>query len=58
MPRGNRVWESLPVPTWSGSSIRFSQLWMMPSPGPEGDAAPVGHEPGEGPLGLDVDGFG
>ena len=33
MPRGNRVWESLPVPTWSGRSIRFSQLWMMPSPG-------------------------
>ena len=26
-------------------------------PGPEGDAAPVGHEPGERPLGLDVDGL-
>ena len=30
---GNRVWESPPVPTVSGSSMRFSQLWMMPSPG-------------------------
>ena len=33
MPIGNRVWESPPVPTVSGSSMRFSQLWMMPSPG-------------------------
>ena len=33
MPSGNRVCESLPVPTWSGSNIRLSQLWMIPSPG-------------------------
>jgi aconitate hydratase 2/2-methylisocitrate dehydratase len=33
MPIGKRVWESPPVPTVSGSSMRFSQLWMMPSPG-------------------------
>ncbi len=33
MPMGKRVCESPPVPTVSGSSIRFSQLWMMPSPG-------------------------
>ena len=33
MPIGNRVWLSPPVPTVSGSNIRFSQLWMMPSPG-------------------------
>ena len=33
MPRGKRVWLSPPVPTVSGSSMRFSQLWMMPSPG-------------------------
>ncbi len=33
MPIGKRVCESPPVPTVSGSSMRFSQLWMMPSPG-------------------------
>mmetsp|Transcript_34311 Transcript_34311/g.98061 ORF Transcript_34311/g.98061 Transcript_34311/m.98061 type:complete len:242 (-) Transcript_34311:316-1041(-) len=32
-PRGKRVCESPPVPTWSGSSILLSQEWMMPSPG-------------------------
>ena len=32
MPKGNRVWLSPPVPTVSGSSMRLSQLWMMPSP--------------------------
>ncbi len=32
MPRGKRVWLSPPVPTVSGNSMRFSQLWMMPSP--------------------------
>ena len=33
MPIGKRVCESPPVPTVSGSSMRFSQEWMMPSPG-------------------------
>ncbi|MNP11231.1 hypothetical protein D3C76_1034080 [compost metagenome] len=33
MPIGKRVCESPPVPTVSGISMRFSQLWMMPSPG-------------------------
>mmetsp|Transcript_72110 Transcript_72110/g.201251 ORF Transcript_72110/g.201251 Transcript_72110/m.201251 type:complete len:216 (+) Transcript_72110:781-1428(+) len=33
MPIGKRVWESPPVPTVSGSSMRLSQEWMMPSPG-------------------------
>ena len=33
MPMGKRVWESPPVPTVSGSSMRFSQEWMTPSPG-------------------------
>ena len=33
MPIGKRVWESPPVPTVSGSSRRFSQEWMTPSPG-------------------------
>jgi hypothetical protein len=33
MPSGKRVWESPPVPTWSGSSMRLSQEWMIPSPG-------------------------
>ncbi|MCY1179166.1 hypothetical protein D9M73_195490 [compost metagenome] len=33
MPIGKRVWESPPVPTVSGSSMRFSHEWMMPSPG-------------------------
>ena len=32
MPIGKRVWLSPPVPTVSGSSMRLSQLWMMPSP--------------------------
>ena len=32
-PIGKRVCESPPVPTVSGSSMRLSQLWMMPSPG-------------------------
>jgi hypothetical protein len=30
---GKRVWLSPPVPTVSGSSRRFSQEWMTPSPG-------------------------
>ena len=30
---GKRVWLSPPVPTVSGSSMRFSHEWMMPSPG-------------------------
>ena len=33
MPIGKRVCESPPVPTVSGSSRRFSQLWITPSPG-------------------------
>ena len=33
MPIGKRVCESPPVPTVSGSSRRFSQEWMTPSPG-------------------------
>ena len=33
MPIGKRVWVSPPVPTVSGSSRRFSQEWMTPSPG-------------------------
>jgi hypothetical protein len=33
MPMGKRVCESPPVPSVSGKSILFSQLWMMPSPG-------------------------
>mmetsp|Transcript_75847 Transcript_75847/g.162710 ORF Transcript_75847/g.162710 Transcript_75847/m.162710 type:complete len:213 (-) Transcript_75847:1265-1903(-) len=33
MPIGNLVCESPPVPTVSGSSMRLSQEWMMPSPG-------------------------
>ena len=33
MPIGKRVWESPPVPTVSGSSMRFSQEWITPSPG-------------------------
>ena len=33
IPMGKRVWESPPVPTVSGSNIRFNQLWMIPSPG-------------------------
>mmetsp|Transcript_29789 Transcript_29789/g.71970 ORF Transcript_29789/g.71970 Transcript_29789/m.71970 type:complete len:268 (+) Transcript_29789:643-1446(+) len=32
-PNGNRVWESPPVPTVSGTSILFSHEWMIPSPG-------------------------
>eukprot|EP00965_Chrysotila_dentata_P064437 2136041-Pleurochrysis_carterae.AAC.1 len=30
---GKRVCESPPVPTVSGSSMRLSHEWMMPSPG-------------------------
>jgi len=30
---GKRVWLSPPVPTVSGSSMRFNHEWMMPSPG-------------------------
>ena len=33
MPIGKRVCESPPVPTVSGSSMRFSQEWITPSPG-------------------------
>mmetsp|Transcript_19515 Transcript_19515/g.47880 ORF Transcript_19515/g.47880 Transcript_19515/m.47880 type:complete len:267 (+) Transcript_19515:953-1753(+) len=33
MPMGKRVWESPPVPTVSGRSMRLSHEWMMPSPG-------------------------
>jgi hypothetical protein len=33
MPMGKRVCESPPVPTVSGRHMRFSQLWMTPSPG-------------------------
>ena len=33
MPIGKRVCESPPVPTVSGSSMRLSHEWMMPSPG-------------------------
>ncbi|CFT97627.1 Uncharacterised protein [Bordetella pertussis] len=33
MPIGKRVCESPPVPTVSGSSMRFSHEWMTPSPG-------------------------
>ena len=33
MPIGKRVWQSPPVPTVSGSSMRFSQQWITPSPG-------------------------
>ena len=33
MPSGKRVWLSPPVPTVSGSNMRLSQLWMIPSPG-------------------------
>ena len=33
IPSGKRVWESAPVPTVSGSSMRFNQEWIMPSPG-------------------------
>ncbi|MNQ49732.1 hypothetical protein D3C85_636490 [compost metagenome] len=33
IPMGKRVWESPPVPTVSGNSMRFSQEWMTPSPG-------------------------
>ncbi len=33
MPMGKRVWESPPVPTVSGSSMRLSQEWITPSPG-------------------------
>jgi aconitase B len=32
IPMGKRVWESPPVPTVSGSSMRFSQEWITPSP--------------------------
>mmetsp|Transcript_11440 Transcript_11440/g.22793 ORF Transcript_11440/g.22793 Transcript_11440/m.22793 type:complete len:317 (-) Transcript_11440:1034-1984(-) len=32
-PMGKRVWESPPVPTVSGTSMRLSHEWMMPSPG-------------------------
>ena len=33
MPTGKRVCESPPVPTVSGSSMRFSHEWITPSPG-------------------------
>ena len=33
IPNGKRVCESPPVPTVSGSSMRFNQLCIMPSPG-------------------------
>ena len=33
MPIGKRVCESPPVPTVSGSSRRFNQEWITPSPG-------------------------
>jgi hypothetical protein len=33
MPMGKRVCESPPVPTVSGSSMRLSHEWMIPSPG-------------------------
>ena len=33
MPIGKRVCESPPVPTVSGSNMRLSHEWMMPSPG-------------------------
>jgi hypothetical protein len=33
IPMGKRVWESPPVPTVSGRSMRFNQEWMIPSPG-------------------------
>ena len=33
IPIGKRVWLSPPVPQVSGSSKRFNQLWITPSPG-------------------------
>mmetsp|Transcript_20719 Transcript_20719/g.53527 ORF Transcript_20719/g.53527 Transcript_20719/m.53527 type:complete len:236 (-) Transcript_20719:1144-1851(-) len=33
MPMGKRVCESPPVPTVSGTSMRLSHVWMIPSPG-------------------------
>ncbi len=48
MPMGKRVWESPPVPTVSGSSRRFSQVWMMPSPGRRETPAAGGHEAAAG----------
>ena len=33
IPIGKRVCESPPVPTVSGSNIRFNQEWIIPSPG-------------------------
>ncbi|CSC60621.1 Uncharacterised protein [Vibrio cholerae] len=33
IPNGKRVCESPPVPTVSGSSMRFNHEWITPSPG-------------------------
>ena len=55
MPMGKRVWESPPVPTVSGSSRRFSQEWMMPSPGRRETPPRVGDEAAAGScVRLDV----
>jgi len=47
MPIGKRVCESPPVPTVSGSSRRFSQLWMTAVAGAQRHAAAGGDEFGQ-----------
>ena len=51
---GKRVWESPPVPTVSGSSRRFSQEWMTPSPGCSETPPRLGDELRQGLVHLDV----
>ena len=59
MPMGKRVCESPPVPTVSGSSMRLSQLWMMPSPGlAASHAAARADEVGQLVVHLHVHGLG
>jgi hypothetical protein len=57
MPMGKRVWLSPPVPTVSGSSMRLSQLWMMPSPGRSGHTAAGADEVGQLVVHLHVHGL-
>ena len=58
MPSGKRVCESPPVPTVSGSSMRFSHVWMTPSPGRRATPARSEMKPGRVACVFTSTGFG
>ena len=58
MPIGKRVCESPPVPTVSGSNMRFNQLWIMPSPGRSETPPRFMMKVWQGVLSVDIYGLG